>query len=326
MGSSLCRLRFAAICAIALLHAGCGQDRPDLPNPSVDHTYHYGETISFARGGDSHRFRASGWSDPEPGGTWSDSTAASLAIRLPATEVPVRLLARLRGHVHPPGVPSQPVHVYVRGEKVALWDVAKMSVYSAVIPQELIGGGGVISLDFHIPGAVSPAALGTSSDHRRLGIECRELRVVKETNGRGYDLGTTIEFGAGKGAEQYQVSGWSHAEAEFTWTEDHVATLHFQLPQSQGPLLLRARLAGATHPPQVMIQPVEVLANGTTIAQWEVGDPADLEASIPADVITESLTIEFRTPNPLSPQTFGQSADSRVLGVCVFHLTLDTAP
>jgi len=313
--------------AILTLLAACGKDHPDLPALSVDHIYVYGEKINFASGGDSHRFRTTGWSDPEPAGAWTDGPAASLVFRLNPADGPLRLTAKLSPNIKPPRLDSQMVHVYVRGEKIATWRVAGADLFSAIIPQQLIGRGGVVTVDLHIPGAISPQELGSGADARRLGVRCSELTIGKadaQQGSRTYSLGTLIRFGAAQGAERYQVSGWSKAEPDFTWTEGTSATLELQVPRSAGGLTLRTRTRGIGRSAEMPSQPTDVFVNGQKVAHGEGGPPAEFQAAIPADISngTEPLLIEFRTPMAVSPSQLGQNADTRVLGVCVFDLQI----
>lgn len=319
-------LMLGTAAAVHLLSA-CGKDDPDLPVLSVDRVYVYGEKISFAAGGDSYRFTTSGWSQPEPTGTWSDGVAASLTLRLPAAKRPLRLSAKLSANIKPPVVDAQFVHVYVRGEKIATWRVADAAVFTALIPRQFVHSGGVVNIDLHIPAAVSPQQIGSGADPRRLGVQCSEMTISEADsleNPRAYALGTVIAFGAGRGSERYKVSGWSSEELDFTWTEGKAATLQMDVPPSAGPLSLRTRMRGIGRSAQLPFQPTDVFVNGEKVAHWEVGEPAEFRADIPPALITVSgsLLIEFRTPMAIAPSELGGNADTRVLGLCVFELQI----
>lgn len=137
-----------------------------------------------------------------------------------------------------------------------------------------------------------------------------------------YTVGSLVEFKTGGNSEPYRVSGWSHTEAEFTWTEGQSAVLSFSLPPNPGPLLLTMKLAGFINPPELLNQRVEVHLNQQKIAEWEVGETAEFEAEVPA-ALTEAgpLTLELRMPQATSPKAIGKSQDRRVLGACVYNLT-----
>lgn len=316
---------FAAIVCVLHVVTGCGEDHRNLPELSVDHVYVYGEKISFAAGGDSHRFRTTGWSNPEASGVWTDGPAATLVFRVPPPSGPLRLSARLSPNIRPPSLDAQLVSVYVRGKNIATWRVTGPGEFTALIPQQLVSRDLPLAVDLHIPGAVSPQELGTGSDTRRLGVQCSEISIAV-TDFRparsGYSLGTVIKFGDGRGAERYQVSGWSKPEAEFTWTEGMSAALQLPLRRSERRLVLRARMRGISRSAEMPFQPTDVYVNGQSVAHWEVGAPAEFQTPIPPELTnqTDSLFIEIRTPMAVSPSSLGANDDKRVLGVCVFEL------
>ena len=311
--------------------AGCGEDPRHLPLLSEDRIYVYGDKISFAAGGDAYRFKAEGWSEAEPGGSWTIAAAASLVFRLPPTSRPLLLKAKLYPNVKPPIVDAQFVHVYARGEKITSWRVSGEGQFSAVIPHRLVSRGGVIHVDLHIPGAISPQQLAVGADGRRLGVHCSEMTLEEadpERTAPTYSLGSTINFGAKRGAERYQVSGWSSAEPEFTWTEGKSAVLQLDVPRSAGPLRLRARVRGISRSAAMPFQPTDVFVNEQKVAHWDVAGPAEFEAVIPpeATATTGSLTIEFRIPMAIAPSEIGSSGDKRVLGLCFFELRVTPEP
>jgi hypothetical protein len=136
--------------------------------------------------------------------------------------------------------------------------------------------------------------------------------------------GWTVGFNAGSGSEIYRVSGWSGAEAEFTWTEGTLAKLKLPIPDQDAALVLRMKLGGLIHPPDLPRQNVAVYANGEKIADWEVSEPADFTAPIPPALTTntEDLNIELRIPDAASPQSLGVSYDGRLLGVRCYVVEL----
>ena len=139
-----------------------------------------------------------------------------------------------------------------------------------------------------------------------------------------YEPGTLIKFGMGGGAERFKQSGWSDTENGFTWTIGESAKLAFSIPSTSRVLTLRMRLTALLKPPQRTSQTVTLLANGQKIAEWQVENTADFTAAIPAGVVKDDglLTLELKTPDPISPKALGMSGDSRLLGVCVSELAI----
>jgi hypothetical protein len=321
------RLACCIVLLTVVLLSGCGQDDPQLPLPSIVHNYQYGEVISFRAGGDSARFRTSGWAAPEPSGTWTDGPSASLTLRIARPTRNLLLSMTLQGHVSPPRLPQQTVELYVNREKLATWQVGQLGGYTAIIPGRLAERG-LLVIDLHVPQAVSPAELGTSADQRRLGVLCTGVVVSESTSLSGarlYNPGSVVYFGSKGQSEDYRVQGWSITESEATWTEGRTAVLDLQIISPQQPLTLRARIAGMTQPPTVSSQPTDVYANGELIAHWDVsGTPADYHAPLSPEVMSRSssLRLEFKTPAAISPKAVGASEDARVLGLLWFELQL----
>lgn len=137
-------------------------------------------------------------------------------------------------------------------------------------------------------------------------------------------VGQKIQFSQGGNSEHYRVSGWSHTETDFTWTEGTSAKLELPVPSTAGPWILKVLMSGLIQPPARTSQPVEVYANDQKIAEWQVGSVSEFSATIPGEVTKPggTLMLEFRTPNATSPKALGMNADTRILGICVRSLEL----
>ena len=185
---SVAAVKFPALPAAALalvMLSACGKSKtpeasttpePSTPSRGVDLAY--GTEVSFGKGGNSELFRVSGWSRTEPQSTWTEGTAAVLAMRVSPTNEPVALKMKLAGLTKDPELPYQPVEVYVNDQKVADWQVANEEEFSAPIPQEMTRRGGPLRITLKIPKATSPQALGMSADPRILGVACFDLQLV----------------------------------------------------------------------------------------------------------------------------------------------------
>jgi len=136
--------------------------------------------------------------------------------------------------------------------------------------------------------------------------------------------GQRIQFNQGGNSERYRLSGWSHTETDFTWTEGTTAKLEIPVASDAGSWTLRVLMSGLIRPPDLPFQLVEVYANDKKIAEWQVGSLSEFSATIPGEVIKTggSLTLEFRTPKATSPKSLGLNQDPRILGVCLHHLEL----
>jgi hypothetical protein len=79
--------------------------------------------------------------------------------------------------------------------------------------------------------------------------------------------------------------------------------------------------------PELPFQPVELIANGTKIADWQVAGDAEHTAEIPVDVVRGSgtLRLELKIPKATTPKELGMGADERVLGISLHSLQIDRA-
>lgn len=112
--------------------------------------------------------------------------------------------------------------------------------------------------------------------------------------------------------------GWSGPEGLYTWTDGHAAELDLGKAPASG-AVISIYAAGFGQPGSS--QPVDVVANGSKIANWQVGvdSPASYDAQIPGDLIQRSptLKVEFLLPNAAQPVPGG-----RLLGLSVRRITL----
>lgn len=139
--------------------------------------YAFGTAVKAGTDGEFQRYAVSGWSKTEEQFTWSEGNTAVLAIRVPATEAGIALKMRANGFMHPPDLPHQPVEVLVNNQKVADWTVGEVAEHSAVIPPELLKGGGLLTITFKMPKAVSPKDIGGVDDPRVLGLCVHEFEL-----------------------------------------------------------------------------------------------------------------------------------------------------
>ena len=140
--------------------------------------FEYNTPIFFGSGGEGERAKLTGWAQTEPGFTWSDGIAASLAVRVPPTEELVQLHFRICGMNVPERVHDQRVDLYVNSEKLARWRVSDEQVYTVTVPEKFVSQPDpLLIIDFYVPEAISPVAAGAGSDLRRLGVRLAELIV-----------------------------------------------------------------------------------------------------------------------------------------------------
>jgi hypothetical protein len=126
-----------------------------------------------------------------------------------------------------------------------------------------------------------------------------------------------LNFRAGGSAPQYELSGWSGAEAAGTWTLGPEARLAFMVAPGR-PLRLRAELRTLVRRPAVKVR---VMAGNREAAVWQLRGGFEIEseeALIPGEALKETLgVISLQIDKPRSPAELGLSGDRRPLGVFV---------
>jgi len=169
-----------AVIGMSLLGpTGCGKSDqgPSAPNAAASDVV--GQRIEFKTGGNSEPYRVSGWSKTETEFTWTEGTAAKLALPISANPAGLKLKLITGALIHEPDFPSQPVEVYANGQKVSEWQVGNAAEFVATVPGEITKAGGTLTLEFRTPKATSPKALGVNADTRILGICVRSLELTK---------------------------------------------------------------------------------------------------------------------------------------------------
>jgi hypothetical protein len=139
-----------------------------------------GKRIEFKTGGDSETYRVSGWSKTEAEFTWTEGTAAKLALPISNSSNGLTLRITMSALIHPPELTSQPVELYANGEKLSAWEVGDTAEFVATIPADMTKAGGTLALEFKTPKATTPKALGVNADSRILGICVRSLQLTKK--------------------------------------------------------------------------------------------------------------------------------------------------
>jgi glycosyltransferase involved in cell wall biosynthesis len=141
-----------------------------------------GTPVDFRAGAGGTRYLASGWSNPEGDGVWSDGPFASLMFDLgspPVTdlrfEFSLVVFQEASGTAREVGIET------MRGESIGRWTLsAPEGDWSIRIPPSAWIGSR-IDLRFRFDEAKSPSELGLSADRRALSIKLRSVRILPST-------------------------------------------------------------------------------------------------------------------------------------------------
>ena len=123
---------------------------------------------------------------------------------------------------------------------------------------------------------------------------------------------------SGDGRQNFMLTGWGFTEEWGTWATDSLAKIVLPMPEGD-PAKLTIK-ANAFLSPGHPSQTVDIAINGIRVADHMVlAKPQDnlLEIKLPRGSKTpgEPVYVEFRSIDPISPQTAGIGPDDRKLGI-----------
>ncbi|HTX30533.1 MAG TPA: nucleotidyltransferase family protein [Solirubrobacteraceae bacterium] len=185
------------------------------------------------------------------------------------------------------------------------------------------------SLDFRLRcrRAASLAMLGTGDDDRLLGVFLLRIALVAPEPyeiGRRLTLVAQDEPPAASPPSCLFLVGWHEPEREGRWT-DGLARLYLRVihPMADVDLEFDARpYLGSSGAPLRFT----VYAGGRRLARlsWGSPDPQRVRVPIPRSAVDRDggLILTWRTANPRSPRTEGESTDARTLGLMMSSLAL----
>jgi hypothetical protein len=140
--------------------------------------YELGSSINF-KSEARNPFLVSGWSSPEPWGTWSEGRRAKLELmstNLPDGPLTLSILA----HVFGRGDEGRRIGVVVNGNAVGdlVFDHVNATERKSIeIPSQAVGASSVLDIEFLIPSPISPKELRMSDDSRMLGMGVIEAQI-----------------------------------------------------------------------------------------------------------------------------------------------------
>ena len=151
---------------------------------SADSSYDFDYTmgrISFTSNGTDQKYSFFGWSNPEPGGTWSDGDTSLVLLQLsslPKNDVELLIEGQaFLAEKHP----SQEIDILVNEHHVATLKYDQQfneGIRTVKIPKRLaLENNGRLLIRFNYKNPGSPAELGLSDDPRRLGLSIVSLEL-----------------------------------------------------------------------------------------------------------------------------------------------------
>lgn len=129
-----------------------------------------GQPMHFQAGADSLAYLLTGWSSPEPWGTWSDATASVMFLPISPRKVE-SILVDFNALISP-SHPSQRVEILVNGSRAHFVTTrASHSTVLVKLPDAAKAGSfSGIKVEFLLPDAARPTDVGLGNDNRRLAV------------------------------------------------------------------------------------------------------------------------------------------------------------
>jgi hypothetical protein len=131
-----------------------------------------------------------------------------------------------------------------------------------------------------------------------------------------------IDFRAGGTGQETLIAGWSHPEAEYTWTLGPKSVLQLPAGAADCDHTLKLRAGPMVQQGIARFQRLHVAVNGTTIARLVLRGTAHFELHVPAEALKRDAPTEivFQMPDARAPGEPGGAGDTRELGVWLSSL------
>jgi hypothetical protein len=166
---------------LSLDPAGTGGAAPAVRAEAVRRAcqINIGTAVDFRAGAGGARYLASGWSNPEADGVWSDGPSASLMFdvgRPPTADL--RFDFSFLVFQRAPGATREIAVETARGEQIVRWTLSAPHADQSIVVPPPAWTGSRITLRFRFDEPTSPARLGLSADARALSIKLQRLCII----------------------------------------------------------------------------------------------------------------------------------------------------
>jgi hypothetical protein len=126
-----------------------------------------------------------------------------------------------------------------------------------------------------------------------------------------------IDFGAGGNSSRYVRGGWHEAEPRRTWTRGLESNLELPRPSEPGTYLLYLTLTAFVREPNLPVQQLVILIDGSEVGNFAVREPASIECKFrwcPIDG-QHAVSVVFRHPHAVKPADLGDLPDDRMIAL-----------
>lgn len=155
-----------------------------------------------------------------------------------------------------------------------------------------------------------------------------EVKSVK-VSGMAGDQIAQIDFSQGGNSDDYIVSGFSHQEVDWTWTDGESAEMTIPLEETGS--YYNLRFSFEPFVPDNHQQNIKLFINGESRDKWEWEythshhhREQTTSVRIPGDLVTgNDLNLTFELPDAISPKEAYGSDDERKLGMALREMDLE---
>ncbi|HEX2941094.1 MAG TPA: glycosyltransferase family 4 protein [Rhodopila sp.] len=248
-----------------------------------------------------------GWHKQEPWGCWTSAPNASLRL---ICKEPLGDFHRLDLDVQRTPVTTD-LTLTVNGITLPPTRV-KPGVNSWLLPPGCVAGHEQVDIGLLVPETYCPAASGTSTDDRVLGIGVKAIGLFPAPETPPWPLGDVLPVNATAGWRGIHAAGWHKLEPWGVWSDQVEAFLRFRFDAPlHGQLMLVLNPAAPPRP-----QRLTLVVDDTALAPVR-SETGQNRWALPPDCTEgkSSLTIRLRVDAVVRPMDIGPSADDRALGV-----------
>jgi hypothetical protein len=284
--------------------------------------YTFGDTLVFGENGNINNYVIGNFSLPESWGQWGSkqNTLSMSLATLPDSDIHIRIEGSL---FMPKGIiDHQTVKISANGQFIEE-KILTSGNWSFIIPKEYVLDRN-LRLSFEYPDAVSPLALGLSTDGRLLSVGYKTMTLLAISHPLSeYTFGDTLVFGENGNVDEYLVEGFSWKENWGQWNDKKRNVMHIQLyrtPKTNVFVRINSRLH--TIKGYIDHQTVKISANAQFIEE-KILTSGNWSFIIPKKYVPDrNLRLSFEYPDAVSPSELGLSDDTRLLSVGYKTMTL----
>ena len=300
---------------------------PEAPQPVFPYEnllrYQWGQPLSFMGAslpGRPDTF--SGLAGPSPIGAWTMGSDATLRLAVPSLEQDAVVTVDAGAVLAPGKLPVQHVTVFANEQAVAEWtyDAPGLQRREAVVPRAMLGDGRLI-LRLHFAQTISPAQITGSGDTRPFALLVQQVSLRQRYGPVDFPL---LDASKPSTDPIYAVH-FAPGQPDGRWTIGPTATIRLAAPDSDGDVVLTAKVGAALDPGALPVQRARITVNGQAVGEWvfEHGGVESREVTIPRELrMGATMEIGFQFSGTVCPAEVGKGKDRRHLALLFKNIQL----